>query len=125
MTLSLTANPALDPVQAPPSTRPAMLVLLLVVFVNLAGFGVLLPILPFYASAFHAPAWLVTWAFAAFSLGNFFAEPTWGRLSDRIGRRPILIGTIAASGVGFIALAYAPSMPMRPERFCAGVMSAI
>ena len=84
-----------------------MLVLLLVVFVNLVGFGVLMPILPFYAQAFHAPAWQVTWMFAAFSIGNFFAEPIWGRLSDRIGRRPILLGTIFCSGLGFVALAFA------------------
>jgi MFS family permease len=91
-------------------SRPAMLVLLAVVFINLMGFGILMPILPFYAQSFHAPAWQVTWAFTAFSIGNFFAEPIWGRLSDRIGRRPILIGTIAASGLGFIALAFAPSI---------------
>jgi MFS transporter, DHA1 family, tetracycline resistance protein len=87
-----------------------MLVLLLVVFVNLVGFGVLMPILPFYAQAFHAPAWQVTWMFAAFSIGNFVAEPVWGRLSDRIGRRPILLGTIFCSGLGFIGLAFAPNI---------------
>ncbi len=92
--------------------RPAMVVLLTVVFVNLVGFGVLLPILPFYGRSFHAPVWLVTWVFAAFSIGNFFAEPLWGRLSDRVGRRPILLGTIFASGVGFIALAFAPNIWM-------------
>jgi DHA1 family tetracycline resistance protein-like MFS transporter len=95
--------------QTPPG-RPAMLVLLLVVFINLVGFGILMPILPFYAQSFHAPAWQVTWVFTAFSIGNFFAEPLWGRLSDRIGRRPILIGTIAASGLGFICLAFAPTI---------------
>ena len=89
-----------------------MLVLLLVVFVNLMGFGVLLPILPFYGRSFHAPVWLVTWVFTAFSIGNFFAEPVWGRLSDRIGRRPILLGTIFASGLGFVALAFAPNIWM-------------
>lgn len=87
-----------------------MLVLLAVVFINLMGFGILMPILPFYAQSFHAPAWQVTWVFAAFSIGNVFAEPVWGRLSDRIGRRPILIGTIAASGLGFVALAFAPNI---------------
>jgi MFS family permease len=87
-----------------------MLVLLLVVFVNLVGFGILMPILPFYAQAFHAPAWQVTWMFTAFSIGNFFAEPVWGRLSDRIGRRPILLGTIFCSGLGFIGLAFAPTI---------------
>jgi MFS family permease len=94
----------------PPPGRPAMLVLLLVVFVNLVGFGILMPILPFYAQAFHAPAWQVTWMFTAFSVGNFFAEPIWGRLSDRIGRRPILLGTIFCSGLGFIGLAFAPTI---------------
>jgi MFS family permease len=87
-----------------------MLVLLLVVFVNLVGFGILMPILPFYAQAFHAPAWQVTWMFTAFSIGNVFAEPVWGRLSDRIGRRPILLGTIFASGLGFAGLALAPNL---------------
>ena len=107
-------DPPAPEIEAKPALqgRRAMAILLAVVFVNLAGFGVLLPILPFYARAFHAPVWLVTWVFTAFSLGNFFAEPTWGRLSDRIGRRPILLGTIAASGVGFIALAFAPNIWM-------------
>jgi MFS family permease len=90
--------------------RPAMLVLLLVVFVNLVGFGILMPILPFYAQAFDAPAWQVTLMFTAFSIGNFFAEPIWGRLSDRLGRRPILLGTIFCSGLGFIGLAFAPNI---------------
>jgi len=107
----MTASAAEDPVLAAQG-RPAMVVLLTVVFVNLVGFGVLLPILPFYGRSFHAPVWLVTWVFAAFSIGNFFAEPLWGRLSDRIGRRPILLGTIFASGVGFIALAFAPNIWM-------------
>ena len=92
------------------SGRPATAVLLLVVFVNLMGFGILMPLLPFYAQAFRAPAWQVTWMFTAFSIGNFFAEPFWGRLSDRVGRRPILIGTIFASGLGFIGLAFAPNI---------------
>ncbi|MGZ3370464.1 MAG: MFS transporter [Caulobacteraceae bacterium] len=101
--------PESDP-DPPPPGRPAMLVLLLVVFVNLVGFGILMPILPFYAQAFRAPAWQVTWIFTAFSSGTFFAEPGWGRLSDRIGRRPILLGTIFCSGLGFIGLAFAPNI---------------
>ena len=101
--------PASEQPQIPPG-RAALFVLLAVVFINLMGFGILMPILPFYAQSFHAPAWQVTWVFTAFSIGNFFAEPIWGRLSDRIGRRPILIGTIAASGLGFVALAFAPNI---------------
>jgi MFS family permease len=84
--------------------------LLLVVFMSLIGFGVVIPLLPFYASVFDAPAWQITLMFATFSLGQFVGELTWGRLSDRIGRRPVLLITIAASMVGYVALAYAPSI---------------
>jgi MFS transporter, DHA1 family, tetracycline resistance protein len=91
---------------------PALAVLLLVVFVNLVGFGILLPLLPYYAQSFDAPAWQVTWIFTAFSVGNFFAEPIWGRLSDRIGRKPILLFTVFCSALGFAALAFAPNIWM-------------
>ncbi len=88
----------------------ALAVLLLVVFVNLVGFGVVIPLLPFYAKAMNAAPWQVTTMFAAYSLGQFFGEPFWGRLSDRIGRRPVLIVTILANSVAYVALAFAPNI---------------
>jgi MFS family permease len=91
------------------STR-ALAVLLLVVFINLVGFGVVIPLLPFYAKAMHAAPWQVTMMFAAYSLGQFFGEPFWGRLSDRIGRRPVLIFTILANAIAYVALAFAPNI---------------
>ncbi|HJV40780.1 MFS transporter [Caulobacter sp.] len=91
------------------STR-ALAVLLLVVFVNLVGFGVVIPLLPFYAKALSAAPWQVTTMFAAYSLGQFFGEPFWGRMSDRIGRRPVLIVTILANAVAYAALAFAPDI---------------
>ncbi len=87
-----------------------MPVLLLIVFVSLIGFGVVIPLLPFYASVFDADPWQVTLMFATFSAGQFLGELTWGRLSDRIGRRPVLLVTIAASAVGYVALAYSPNI---------------
>jgi MFS family permease len=95
---------------APPHARLAVPVLLVVVFLSLIGFGVVIPLLPFYASVFDASPWEVTLMFAAFSGGQFLGELTWGRLSDRIGRRPVLIGTILASTFGYVALAYAPNI---------------
>jgi MFS family permease len=91
------------------STR-ALAVLLLVVFINLVGFGVVIPLLPFYAKSMNAAPWQVTTMFAAYSLGQFFGEPFWGRLSDRIGRRPVLIVTIIANTLAYIALAFAPNI---------------
>lgn len=88
----------------------ALAVLLLVVFINLVGFGVVIPLLPFYAKAMDAAPWQVTTMFAAYSLGQFFGEPFWGRLSDRIGRRPVLMVTILANAVAYLALAFAPNI---------------
>jgi DHA1 family tetracycline resistance protein-like MFS transporter len=94
----------------PVHSARALAVLLLVVFVNLVGFGVVIPLLPFYAKAMNAAPWQVTTMFAAYSLGQFFGEPFWGRLSDRIGRRPVLIVTILANTLAYVALAFAPNI---------------
>jgi multidrug resistance protein len=94
----------------PRHSSRALAVLLLVVFVNLVGFGVVIPLLPFYAKAMNAAPWQVTTMFAAYSLGQFFGEPFWGRLSDRIGRRPVLIVTILANTLAYVALAFAPNI---------------
>jgi MFS transporter, DHA1 family, tetracycline resistance protein len=94
----------------PANSPRALAVLLLVVFINLVGFGVVIPLLPFYAKAMHAAPWQVTTMFAAYSLGQFFGEPFWGRLSDRIGRRPVLIVTIIANAIAYLALAFAPNI---------------
>ncbi len=102
----------------------AVPVLLLIVFVSLIGFGVVIPLLPFYASVFDAAPWQVTLMFATFSAGQFLGELTWGRLSDRIGRRPVLLITIAASAVGYVALAFAPGIWIAIlVRFAAGFFS--
>ena len=94
----------------PQEERRALIVLLTVIFLMIAGFGLVIPLLPFFARAFDAPAWQVTLLFSAFSVGQFIGEPIWGKLSDRIGRRPVLIGTIAAVGLTYAALAFAPNI---------------
>ncbi len=81
-----------------------------VVFINLVGFGLVVPLLPFFALSLDASAWQITLMFSAYSLGQFFAEPFWGRLSDRIGRKPVLLVTLAANAVGYLALAFVPNI---------------
>src|SRR6201999_4677239 len=71
----------------------ALPTLLSIMFINLLGFGIVVPLLPFYAKSFEAPAWQIALIFSAYAIGAFFGEPFWGRLSDRVGRKPILIST--------------------------------
>ena len=89
---------------------PALITLLLVVFINMVGFGLVVPLLPFFARSLNAPEWQVTLMFSAYSLGQFMGEPFWGRLSDRIGRKPVLLVTLLANVVGYFALAFAPTI---------------
>jgi MFS family permease len=105
----MSAEPTPSPASQQGDSR-ALYVLLAVVFVNIAGFGVIIPLLPFYAKSFGAPDWQVFVLFACYSVGNFFAEPLWGRLSDRIGRRPVLMITIFGNALTYVALAFAPNL---------------
>ena len=95
------------PVSRGEETR-ALLVLLSVIFLNIAGFGLVIPLLPFFGKALNAPAWQIALLFSMFSFGQFLGEPFWGRLSDRVGRRPVLIVTIAIAALCYVALAFAP-----------------
>jgi MFS family permease len=92
------------------ASRPALAALLVVMMLSMLGFGVIVPLLPFYARSFHAPGWQIALLFSAYSAGSFFGEPFWGRLSDRVGRRPLLISTVSANCLCFLALAFAPNV---------------
>lgn len=95
---------------SPQTHGRALPLLLVVVFSNIAGFSLILPLLPFYGQAFSASAVQITMLFAAYSLGNVFGEIYWGRVSDRIGRKKVLTGTIACAALSYIAFAYAPTL---------------
>lgn len=97
-------------IKAPRGGAPTLAVLFAVVFINLVGFGLVVPLLPFFAQSLQAEPWQITLMFSAYSLGQFFAEPFWGRLSDRIGRKPVLLATLAANAVGYLLLAFAPNI---------------
>jgi len=92
-------------------TRP-LLVIFLTIFVNLVGFGIIVPLLPFYAETFGASPLVVGMLFAVFSLCQLVAAPILGDLSDRYGRRPILIVSLIGTVISFVMLALAHSITM-------------
>ena len=89
--------------------RATLGVLFLTVFVDLVGFGLVLPLLPFFAHHFHANGLEITALSSVFSLMQFIFAPWWGRLSDRIGRRPVLLISLAGSAVSYGALIFCNS----------------
>ena len=92
-------------------TRP-LLIIFLTIFVNLVGFGIIIPLLPFYAETFGASPLMIGLLFAVFSLCQLVAAPALGDLSDRYGRRPVLIFSLAGTVVSFAMLAVAHSIAM-------------
>jgi MFS transporter, DHA1 family, tetracycline resistance protein len=92
-------------------SRP-LLVIFLTIFVNLVGFGIIIPLLPFYASTFGASPIVVGFLFASFSVAQLVASPILGELSDRWGRRPVLILSLIGTAVSFAMLAVAQSLVM-------------
>src|SRR5258705_7977358 len=92
-------------------SRP-MLVIFLTIFVNLVGCGIIVPLLPFYAQKFGASPLVIGLLFGVFSLCQLVAAPALGDLSDRFGRRPILIFSLVGTVVSFVMLALAHSITM-------------
>ncbi len=83
-----------------------------VTFVALLGFGAFIPVFPYFGRSLNASDGAVTLTMAAYSLGQFISAPFWGRLSDRFGRKPILIAGTCAAAVAYILVANAKSIEM-------------
>ena len=92
-------------------TRP-LVVIFLTIFVNLVGFGIIIPLLPFYATRFGASPIVIGAMFASFSVAQLVASPVLGDLSDRYGRRPVLVFSLAGTVLSFVMLALAHSVVM-------------
>ncbi|MSR22838.1 MAG: MFS transporter [Gemmatimonadetes bacterium] len=112
-----------DVAGVPPRFRLA--VLFLTVFVDLVGFGIVLPLLPLYADRFGATGTQIGILVLSYSAAQLLLAPVWGRLSDRIGRRPVLIVGLLGSAVSYVIFAYAGSIPvLLLSRIMAGVGGA-
>jgi len=82
----------------------------LIVFINLIGYGILFPILALYEKAFNVGPFLIAAAMGAYPIAQFFSGPILGALSDRFGRRPLLIFSLAGTVLAFLGFAYAQNI---------------
>jgi MFS transporter, DHA1 family, tetracycline resistance protein len=99
--------------------------ILSIVFIDLIGFGMIIPILPLYAMRFQASEWQIGILLASYSFMQFLASPVLGWFSDRYGRKPVLLCSLIGSATGYILMANATSLAMLfMARILAGVAGA-
>ena len=105
--------------------KRSLFAIFIVVFIDLLGFSLILPLLPYYAGSYGANPTLIGLLVASYAAAQFVGAPILGRLSDRLGRRPILLLSIGGTFAGFLLLAGAPQVGawaarlLRPEALAA------
>jgi len=87
-----------------------MPILFLIVFINLLGFGLIIPLMPFYAVRLDVGAEIVTLTIAVYSFAQFITAPITGKLSDKYGRRPLLIWTLGGTVISYLILSVADNL---------------
>src|SRR5580704_4070475 len=80
-------------------------IIFLTVVIDLIGFGLILPLIPIYSESFHASGLIIAAIIGAYSLMQFIFAPIWGRLSDRIGRRPVLLASTCCACLSYVIFA--------------------
>ena len=91
--------------------KRALTIIFVTVFIDLLGFGIVIPLLPLYAERFGASPTVIGWLLASYLIAQAIAAPLLGKLSDRIGRRPVLIASLAGSAISFTLLGLAQTLP--------------
>ena len=87
-----------------------LLTIFIIAFLNLMGFGIIIPLLPYYAETFGAGATEIGLLIAAYAAAQFIGSPIWGRFSDRYGRRPALMISVIGAAIGYIIFGLANSI---------------
>ncbi len=107
-----------------PARAPSLNALFLVSMIDVLGFGVLIPLVPYMAHRYGAGPSLTTAILGSYSLCQLLAAPIWGRLSDRFGRRPILMSSLIGAFLSYVILGLADSLWMLlAARMLAGFMA--
>jgi MFS family permease len=105
--------------------KASLAVLFLTVFIDLIGFGMVIPFLSFYAREYGASGIKVGAVVGIYSIMQFFFAPVWGRLSDRVGRRPVILISLTASCTGYLLFAFTHSLTVLfASRVIAGIGGA-
>ncbi|HEY5740991.1 MAG TPA: MFS transporter [Terrimicrobiaceae bacterium] len=95
------------------ANRPLQfLTIFLTCFIDILGFGIVIPVLPLYAEHFGATAMQIGWLVGIFSLAQFFFAPVWGKVSDRVGRKPVLLVGLLGTVIGYVLMGMATSVFM-------------
>ena len=102
-----------------------LLILASTLFLDLLGFGLIIPLIPVYILHYGGKPWIGGALLASFSTMQFIFSPIWGRLSDKIGRRPLILLSLLGSAISFLAFGFAPNLAVLfVARVAAGILSA-
>lgn len=105
--------------------RSALAILFVTLFIDLLGFGLILPLLPIYITHYGGAPWVGGMLMASFSVMQFLFAPIWGRLSDRYGRRPLILLSLIGSAVSYFFFGAAPSLAVLfIARVASGILTA-
>ncbi len=103
-----------------------MIIVPIVLFVCLIGVGIVIPLFPFFGARVGASPEAITMLIAVFAFGQFLSSPFWGWLSDKIGRKPVMVISLLGATASFIVLAFADTLEMLfLSRIVGGVMTGI
>lgn len=106
-------------------TKKALPILFLVMFLVMVGFGIIIPVIPFYAEEIGASPAELGWLMAVYSLMQLLFAPVWGRVSDRIGRKPVIAIGIAGLSLSFFLTAFSSQLWMLfAARIIGGILSS-
>src|SRR5689334_13436677 len=94
-----------------PKSRSPLVIIFITIFIDLVGFGIVIPVLPLYAERYGASETTVGILLATYSAMAFVFSPILGRISDRLGRRPVLLVSLLGTSAGFLLMGFAPKMP--------------
>jgi MFS family permease len=112
MKVESTQNPSFEPQENKPPAhgRSPLVVIFFTVFIDLVGFGIIIPLSPYLAREFHATPFQIGALLSIYSITQFLFSPFWGSLSDRIGRRPVILVGLLGGSAAYLLFAFSQTL---------------